>query len=303
MKQGLGKGLSSLIPRNPRVINSNKQGDKDFVNKKSKNDIIVETLSDDDRDKIIYVSPKKIMANVLQPRKSFSKVALEELSESIKQYGIIQPLVVRREGDEYELIAGERRLRASKIAELKEVPVIVREYDQQTKLEVSLVENIQRENLNAMDKAMAYRKLIDEFNISAQEIADKIGKNSSTIFNSLRIIKLPEEIRNAVRDGILPERQAQVIAGLESEARQMNIFRKVVDGGLSYVKTRKLVFETGGTKHARVKINYADQDREKRLSDVLGLKSSIRRTRNGGHLTINFSSDEELKKIMDKINQ
>ncbi len=297
---GLGRGLDSLISKNPKIITTKKDNNKDGDTTKD-GDVIVDTLSDNERERILYISPNKIMANALQPRKVFIDASLEGLANSIKEYGIIQPLVVRKDGQEYELIAGERRLRASKLIGLKEVPVIVREYSEQRKLEASLVENIQRENLNALDKAMAYRKLLDEFNMTVQQIADSMGKARSGVSNSLRILTLPKEIREAVGNGLLLERHAHILAGLESEAKQMNIFRKILDGKLSIAATIKEVFKAGGTKHARIKINYADQNREKKLRGFFGTKSVIKRTKNGGRVIIDFNNDDDLKDIMNKI--
>ena len=173
MSNGLGRGLSSLIPQK-----NNKSGDSSDVG----------ILFGDEKDRVLKVDIEKIKVNAMQPRQSFSDTSIDELADSIKKYGIIQPLVITKVGDDYELIAGERRLRAAKKVGLDKVPVIVREAGEQERLEVALVENIQRENLNPIELAVAYRKLIDEFNLTQEELAKRLAKSRSSIANTLRMI-------------------------------------------------------------------------------------------------------------------
>jgi ParB family chromosome partitioning protein len=185
MPSGLGRGLDSLIPQKVKKITT------------AQGDTIVSVTSDSEKDRVIQVSPESISVNPQQPRKQFDESRLSELIESIKLYGIIQPLIVTKKGDGFELIAGERRLRSSKKIGLKTVPVIVREAADQEKLELALIENIQREQLNPIETAIAYRKLMDEFSLTQESMAKRVGKSRPAIANSLRLLALPEEIQNA----------------------------------------------------------------------------------------------------------
>ncbi len=295
MAQGLGRGLGSLIPQKPKKTQAS-AGEGD-------GSVAVNVLSSQDKDRVILVSPKKIKANKLQPRKFFSDSSLNELMDSIRNYGIIQPLVVIKRGDSYELVAGERRLRASKKIGLSEVPVIVRDMDEQKKLEVSLVENLQREDLNPIEKSLAYRKLMDEFNLTINELAKRVGKSRPVISNNLRMLNLPEEIQEALMKGIINEGHANILTGLDSEAKQFNLFRKIAHGNLSVRGAGSEAKRMGGTKKARIKNNYADKDKEKEIRNRLGTKVEIKRTEKGGKVVIDFYSDEELKDIIKKIKE
>jgi ParB family chromosome partitioning protein len=284
---GLGRGLGSLIP-----------------NKQTK---VIETASGET---IIAVTPKEgvlevdidsIRANHFQPRKQFRDAKLEELADSIKEHGIIQPLVVTRDGDAYELIAGERRLRASKLAGLKQVPVIVRQAGEQEKLELALIENIQREELNPIDLAEAYTQLITEFNLTQEDMAKRVGKARSSVANALRLLKLPEEIKLALIDGKISEGHAKYLSGLEGEAKQLALFRKILHNDLSVSDTNKEARRMGGTKSARVKINYEDKDKEFILREYFGCKVEIKRRGKGGQIILEFFSDDELNEILKKL--
>lgn len=283
---GLGRGLGSLIP-----------------DKKSKKEPehIGSMLRVNDKNKILEVELEKIKVNPMQPRKKFTDTQLDELVDSIKEYGVIQPLVVSREGGDYELIAGERRFRASEKAGLKKVPVIVREVDDQEKLEVAIIENVQRENLNPIDLATAYRKMTDKFGMSQEEVAKKVGKSRPAVANTLRFLKLPEEIQLALIDGKISEGHGKYLAGIESEDKQMTLFRKIVRNQLSVADTSRVVRKLGGTKEARIKINYKDKDKEFALREFFGSKAEIRRKKKGGQITIDFFSDEELDEIIKKV--
>jgi len=292
MNAGLGRGLSSLIPQKVNKITETRKGDA-----------VVDIVSDDDKNKILNVSPDKIKPNPMQPRKEFSHRHLEELVESIKQYGIIQPLIVTFKNGDYELIAGERRLRASKIAELKTVPVIVRDFKEQEKLEVALIENIQRQDLNAIEEALAYRKLIDEFNLKQEEMAKRVGKSRPVITNSLRLLNLPEEIQQALMEGKVSPSNAKLIVGLDTEAKQMALFKKIVRNNLTFDQSLKESRRMGGTKEARIKINYADKDKEFAFREFFGAKIEIKRRGRGGQVIIEFYSDEELDEMVCKVKK
>ncbi|HLD34644.1 MAG TPA: ParB/RepB/Spo0J family partition protein, partial [Patescibacteria group bacterium] len=258
MTNGLGRGLGSLIPSKSAQFSQT-------PNELPKND-----------GQAIQIDIDKIIVNSLQPRKQFIDSAMDELTLSVKEYGVIQPLIVCPEKDgKHELIAGERRLRASKAAGLKTVPVIIRKVDDQEKLAVALIENIQREDLNPIDTAQACRKLMDEFNLTQDELAKKIGKPRSSVANTLRMLKLPEDIQLALMDSRITEGHAKYLVGLDSEAKQMALFRKILHNDLSVSDTNKEAKVMGGTKAARIKINYADKDKEFALREFFGAKAEI----------------------------
>jgi len=289
----LGRGLNSLIPKKVNKVTTTSAGEA-----------VVGVTSEVEKDKVLQIPPENIKNNPMQPRKDFSHHSMEELVKSIKQYGIIQPLIVSASSDgEYELIAGERRLRAAKIIGLDKVPVVVRDARKQEKLEMALIENIQRTDLNPIEQALAYRKLIDEFNLSQEELAKRVGKARSSITNTLRILNLPEEIRQALTDGKISAGHAKLIAGLDSEFKQIALFKKIVRNSLSVHSAIKEVRRMGGTKAARIKINYADKDKELALREFFGTKVEIKRKGKGGQIIIDFFSDEELEGMVEKVRQ
>lgn len=290
MTNGLGRGLSSLIPKKVNKITTSSDGEA-----------VVNTSTAADKGKMLMLNPDKINFNPLQPRKSFSNSELDELVESIKQYGIIQPLIVSQSDGKYELIAGERRLRAAKIVGLKEAPVIVRDVGEQEKLEVSLIENLQREDLNPIETGLAYRKLIDEFNLTQEEVAKKVAKARPSVTNALRFLNLPEEIQTALMENKISEGHAKYLVGLDSLEKQMIIFNKILKGKLSVYDTIQEVRRLGGTKKARVKINYADKDKEFAFREFFSTKVEIKRKGKGGQIVIDFFSDEELGEMVGKV--
>lgn len=290
MNTGLGRGLGSLIPQKITKVAATASGEA-----------VVDIVSEDDKDKIIYVAPDKIKVNPMQPRKKFYEQSLDELAGSIKQHGVIQPLIVSRANGDYELIAGERRLRAARMVGLDKIPAIVRDAGSQQKLEVALIENLQRENLNPLETALAYRKLIDEFNLTQDEAAKRVGKSRSAVANSLRLLNLPKEIQSALIDGKITEGHAKVLAGLDGEAKQASLLRKIIHGELSVEDTVAETRRLGGTKQARVKINYADKDKEFAFREFFGTKVEIKRKGKGGQVIIDFYSDEELGEMAEKM--
>lgn len=292
MNTGLGRGLGSLIPQKIKKVETAHGKEP-----------VVDVFSEEDRKKIMEIDPEKIMINPMQPRKRFADFDMEELKESIRQYGIIQPLIVSRAGADFELIAGERRLRAAKALEMKIVPAIIRDASQQEKLEVALVENIQRASLNPVETAIAYKKLIDEFNLTQEEVAKRLSKSRSTVANALRLLELPEEIQLALIDGRLTEGHAKVLAGLDNETKQTTLFRKISHANMSVADTMKETRRMGGTKQARIKINYADKDKEFAFREFFGTKVEIKRKGKGGQVIINFYSDEELEEMVNKIKK
>lgn len=292
MANSLGRGLDSLIPQK--------------VNKKISSDsgeaMAVDIVSPKDKDKILRLNPDNIKINSMQPRQNFNDSSIEELSKSIERHGIIQPLVVINSDDGYELIAGERRLRAAKKLGLKEVPAIVREAGEQEKLEVALIENLQRESLNPIETAIAYQKLIDEFNLTQEDVAKKVSKSRPVITNSLRLLNLSPEIQEALVLEKISEGHAKFLAGLESEKKQKILLRKIINQNLTVQETNNEVRRMGGTKKARIKINYQDKDKEFALREFFGTKVEIKRKGKGGQIIINFFSDDELEEIIKKIS-
>lgn len=289
MIHGLGRGLDSLIPKKiisvPVASTLSETGSALLLN---------------DEDRIMHVAPDKIAINPWQPRQQFSEPHLQELIESIREHGIIQPLIVTKKDGAYELIAGERRLRSAKALGLKEVPVIVREASEQKKLEFAIIENLQRENLNPLETAWAYQKLIDEFNISQDAAAKRVGKARSTVANCLRLLLLPDEIKIALAEKKITEAHAKYLLGLDSEAKQINVFRKIVRNNMTVAETDREIKRLGGTKEARVK-NIGDEDKEKRLASTLGTKVLIKHQGKKGKIIIDFYSDGELDAIVGKI--
>jgi len=284
--------LSSLIPQKVKKVATAISGEA-----------VVSVVSEADKDQVLQISLDRIQVNPMQPRRNFNEHQLNELIESIKQYGIIQPLIVTQKNGDYELIAGERRLRAAKILNLATVPVIIRQADEQQKLEVALVENLQREDLNAIEAALAYRKLIDEFNLNQEELAIRLGKSRPVITNTLRLLNLPEEIQAALIDGRITEGHAKTIVGLESEAKQLALFKKILLNKMTIEDAMKETRIMGGTKMARIKINYADKDKEFAFREFFGTKAEIKRKGKGGEVIIYFYSDEELGEMVEKIKK
>ena len=291
MAQVLGRGLGSLIPKKTMTY-----GQNPFKSEIAEEETVV--LHDNDR--ILKISPNRILINPQQPRTHFAEAALNDLAESIKQHGIIQPLIVTRKGEGFELIAGERRLRSAKIIGLKEVPVIVREEQEQKKLEIALIENLQRENLNPLETARAYQKLIDEFNITQEEASHKVGKARSSVANALRLLSLPNEVQEALASGKISEAHAKYLLGLEGEVKQINMLKKIMRQNLTVAETDKEIKRLGGTKAAKPK-DYFDRAREEELGNYFSTKVEIKKQGRGGKIIIDFYSEEELNGIIKRI--
>src|SRR3989339_32154 len=279
---GLGRGLSSLIPNKKASINP---------------------LGDitSDREKIHQLPVGSISPNPHQPRTSFDEADLMDLTQSIKEHGIIQPLIVSKVGDDWQLIAGERRLRAAKSLGLETVPAIVRDIDDQKKLEFALIENLQRTDLNPLETATAYQKLIDEFNLTQDQLAKRVGKSRSAVANTLRILTVAEEVKVAIRDGRISEGHARVLAGLPV-ADQLITLKKILSESLSVRDTERAGKQVVVKKHLR-KVAYDPELKAKEdlLQQALGTKVEIKKYGPSGQIIIKFFSEEELKNIVDKI--
>ncbi|MEI8360665.1 MAG: ParB/RepB/Spo0J family partition protein [bacterium] len=288
---GLGRGLDSLIPKKVmRVVSPT-------------GDTIINTTTIDEKDRILQVSPDQIEVNPFQPRKQFKERDLHDLVESIRIHGIIQPLIVTKINEnQFQLIAGERRLRSAKELGLLKIPVIVREASEQDKQEIALIENIQRSELNPIETAVAYQKLLNDFRMTQDDLAKRVGKARPSVANSLRLLTLPDEIQLGLMEGNITEGHAKVILGLEGEVKQMGLYRKIVHGSLSVADTTKETREMGGTKQQRVKINYQDKDKEFAIREALQARAEIRRKAKGGEIVIHFYDDEELQNIILKMS-
>lgn len=296
-KTGLGRGLGSLIPNKINIEIKQQKSPKIKVNLKDEK---IEPVSSV---KIVDIDIEKIEANPYQPRYDFDHSDLEDLINSIKEHGILQPLVISiNDRGAYELIAGERRLRSAKIAGLKKVPAIVREADSQKKLELALIENIQRKNLNPIEEAMAYKSLTKEFNMVQEAISQKIGKSLAIIANALRLLTLPQEIQAALAEGKIDKTAGRTIAGLETSDEQLKLFRQLLERGInvrqleSYVRRKK-----GAGKGKASSVDFDVEDKRDMLQSALGTKVRIDKKKGKGNIIISFYSDEELASIINRV--
>jgi len=290
-RNALGRGLGALLEDSP----SNRKDSTESSPVSSINEIPVESIS----------------VNPFQPRTHFDQDALNELAESIKTQGIIQPITVRKVGENaYQLISGERRLQASKIAGLETVPAYIRTADDQQMLEMALIENIQRENLNAIEIALSYQRLITECELKQEQLGERVGKNRSTVTNYLRLLKLPPDIQIAVRDKKLSMGHARAIINVDNVDAQLDIFQKIINHDLSVRKTEELVRNyTNPTKKVVAAKEGGSPDQEmmvkklqNRLSSHFGTKVSVRTDGSKGEIKIPFVSSEDLERILEIIN-
>lgn len=303
-KMGLGRGLDSLIPKK---VDSNIQTSAEGEKK-----IIPAAKSENEKsgENIVKLRLSKVEPNKEQSRKTFEEDSLNELAQSIKQFGIIQPIVVCKKDDYYEIIAGERRWRAAKIAGLNEIPVIIKEYQEKERAEVSLIENIQRENLNPIEEAAAYRQLIDEYNLTQESLAERISKSRTAIANTMRLLKLHEDVQQLVIDGKLSNGHARALLGIEEQEKQYEAAQKVIEENLTVRQTEELVKEmTTSEKSAakpakkKNKDDYIYKDLEKHLTDALGTKVKIsQKEKGGGRIEISYFSDYDLDRIYRQLN-
>ncbi len=288
--RGLGKGLDSLIP--------NAMGEA-----KVKKDMKQETV---EKGPETIVKITKVEPNREQPRKNFDEDALQELADSIKQFGLLQPILVQDRKDYYEIIAGERRWRAAKLAGLKEVPVIIRNYTEQEIVEISLIENIQREDLNPIEEAQAYKRLLTEFNLKQDEVAERVSKSRTAVTNSIRLLKLSDEVQRMVIDDMISTGHARALLAVESPEEQYNLAQKIFDEKLSVRDVEKLVKNL----HKPAKPKKLDdkalqaiyQDIEEKLKQKLSTKVSVTSKGEGaGKIEIEFYNHEDLDRILDMI--
>lgn len=289
--KGLGKGLDTLIPAGTGIKST----------PKTKQEVVVEKVVKKEE---VMVKLTEIEPNREQPRKNFDEDSLLELAESIKQFGVIQPLIVQKKGEIYEIIAGERRWRAAKMAGLKEVPVIVKEYSEQERMEISLIENIQRENLNPIEEAMAYKRLLTEFSLKQDEVAERVSKSRTAVTNSMRLLKLDEHVQQMVIDDMLTTGHARALLGIEDKELQRTLASKVFDNKLSVRETEKLVKsyqkEKKEKKKETIGNDFIYKDIEDKIRTILGTKVTVNHKKNNrGKIEIEYYSNEELERILE----
>ncbi len=307
VKKGLGRGLSDLIPTgtDTNPAKSSKSDEKAEKVKTVTKEVVKEVVKEVEQTlKITLIEPNKS-----QPRKQFDEEALNELADSIKKYGVLEPLIVTPRGSYYELIAGERRWRAARIAGIKEVPVVIREYSDKEIMEISLIENIQREDLNPIEEAMAYETLIKEYHLKQEEVAERVSKSRSTITNSLRLLKLCENVRQMVMYNMLSTGHARALIPIEDPDLQYETAAIVYDRNMSvretetYVKTLlsdKPIKEDNNVATKNMSVFYTDI--ENKLKGILGAKIEIKAKNNEkGKIEINYFSQDELERITEML--
>lgn len=281
-KKGLGKGLDALIT-------------DEFVDEKN------EKFDNVSRETFININ--KIEPNQFQPRCKFEEDALQELADSIKVHGVIQPLVVQKKGEMYEIIAGERRWRASRLAGLKEVPVVVKEYSDNEVFEIALIENIQREDLNPIEEALAYQKLIQEYKLKQDEVAERVAKSRVAVTNSLRLLKLSSKVQQMIIDEMISGGHARALLGIDDPEQQYIIANRVFDEKLSVRETERLIKKLGkegGEKKKTQENGDIYRDYENKIRDIIGSKVEIQcKANNKGKIIIDYYSGEEFERIYD----
>jgi ParB family transcriptional regulator, chromosome partitioning protein len=278
-RPALGRGLSALIPDAPAAPQAGERP--------------------------LELDIDRLRPNASQPRTTMDEAKIEELARSIKSNGVIQPIIVRKSGDAYEIVAGERRWRASQRAGLLKVPVVVREVPDEKLLAVALIENIQREDLNPIEEAVAYKRLADEYHLTQEAIADAVGKDRSSVANVVRLLKLPQEVRNDVGSGALSMGHARAILGLPDETSQLRLSREIVSKSLSVRETEALV-----KRAAQPPVEKPADDKdvhtraaEERLRFALGTRVRIARKRKGGTIEIDFTSEDELQRLFETLTE
>ena len=289
-RSGLGKGIDRLIPDNK----SSKMVKKTVEAPKTPENVSGQIMM-----KINEVEP-----NREQPRKNFEEDALLELADSIKQFGVLQPLIVQKKKDYYEIIAGERRWRAAKLAGVKEIPVIIKEYTDQEIVEISLIENIQRENLNPIEEAMAFKKLLTEFHLKQDEVAERVSKSRTAVTNSMRLLKLSDKVQQMIVDDMISTGHARALLAIDDPEQQYILANKIFDEKLSVRETEKLVKDIKNPKKEKpkkeIQNSFVYENLEERMKSVIGTKVHVNHKPNGkGKIEIEYYSDSELERIFE----
>lgn len=288
-KGGLGKGLDSLIP----------MGENFSQNKGTEREVVEKPVE-------LKLRITELEPNREQPRKNFDEDSLEELADSIREYGILQPLLVQKENNYYKIIAGERRWRAAKKAGLKEIPVIIKEYNSQQVIEISLIENIQRQDLNPIEEAMAYKRLIEEFQLKQDEVAERVAKSRVSITNSMRLLKLNKRVQEMLIDDMISSGHARALLPIEDEEEQYMLAMKIFDEKLSVRETERLVKLYIEPKKEKQKPVFTESEElayhnmEEKMKNIFGSKVSIhKRDKNKGKIEIEYYSGEELERLLE----
>ena len=299
-RNGLGKGLDSLIPNKSDKLTKPET-------KKNNSEVKVspaKKVKEDPKASEILLKINQVEPNRDQPRKEFDEDALLELADSIKQFGVLQPLLVQKKKDYYEIIAGERRWRAAKLAGLKEVPVLIKSYTDQEIVEISLIENIQRENLNPIEEAMAFKRLLEEFHLKQDEVAERVSKSRTAVTNSMRLLKLSDKVKQMIIDDMISTGHARALLAIEDEEQQYLLATKIFDEKLSVRETEKLVKSLKNPKKEVKKTTPEHQfiynDIAEKMKSIMGTKVNINAKANGkGKIEIEYYSEEELERIYD----
>ena len=302
-KGGLGKGLDSLIPSGNPKTRKSETPEKEIQVKTE----IVEKVVEKVIEKPVELKVKigEVEPNREQPRKKFDEDSLVELAESIKQFGILQPLLVQKKNDYYEIIAGERRWRAAKLAGVKEIPVIVKEFSGQEIVEISLIENIQREDLNPIEEAQAYKRLMEEFHLKQDEIADRVSKSRTAVTNSIRLLKLDDKVQEMVVDEMISTGHARTLLSIDDKNLQYSVAMKIFDEKLSVRETEKLVKEILQPKKekkpaAEKQIDVIYHQLEEKIKSIVGTKVAIHhKNNNKGKIEIEYYSQAELERLIE----
>lgn len=276
-KFGLGKGLGALIPDDDNV---------------------------EEKNTVVKVAMNLIKANEDQPRKSFDEEKIEQLAESIKEHGVVQPIVLKKIEDTYIIVAGERRWRAAKSIGLKEIPAVIMELSDKQVLEISLIENIQREDLNPIEEALAYKRLVEEFDLTQEELGKRIGKSRTAVTNILRLLNLDERVQDYLIDGVLSEGHGRALLAVQDKNLQFTVAQAIIDDGLNVRDTEKLIKNLGKEKKVlnKNKENIYHSDIKDRLENYFGTKVSLVSKKNKGKIEIEYYSEEDLQRILDILN-
>ena len=303
-RTGLGRGLGAIFGED---VVENSEGENRSVSRETSPDYTVEEKKEEPG-KEYMMKLSIIEPNKGQPRKDFNEESIGELADSIKRYGVLQPLLVKKSGDHYEIVAGERRWRAAKEAGLREVPVVIKEYTKQQAMEIALIENVQREDLNPIEEAQAYQQLMQEFELTQEEIAERVSRSRTAITNCMRLLKLDKRVQDMLIQGKLSSGHARALLALENQDAQYQIGLKIIDQRLSVREVEKLVKLLGKPKNQEKPkeeekdLSFIFKDLEERMKQVMGTKVIInKKDRNKGRIEIEYYSEAELERIVELI--
>lgn len=291
-KRGLGKGIDTLIPKNTRITEEKSKEGREIVHAE------------------VMININEIEPNKNQPRKRFDEDSLAELADSIKLHGIIQPLIIQKNGKLYTIVAGERRWRAARLAGLKEVPAIIKDYSTEEVMEIALIENIQREDLNPIEEAQAFLNLINEYHLKQDEVAERVSKSRAAITNSLRLLKLPKNVQQMVSDELISSGHARALLSLENDKAKEELATRILDEKLSVREVEKIIKgikNKKAPKKAHIEEPDIDpvfiKDVENRLKEAIGTRVTVSHKNNKGKIEIEYYSGEELDRILDLIER